>query len=100
MLADTKKHREPSGSRCRTFLRDLLYEEVQDEGEQDEHRGDPLGEARKAGVQSFGLVLGKECVAAAAADGAGESGTLAALEQYDGHESHASDELDDGYDSL
>ena len=77
-----------------------LSDEVEHEGEHHEYAGDPLGEPGKPGVQSLGLVPGEEGVAVAAADGAGEPGALAALEQDDGDDHKAGEKLYYGNNCL
>ena len=77
----------------------VSLDEVQNEGENNEHRGGPLGQARQTGVQSLGLVLGQEGVAAAA-DGAGETGVLAALQKNDADDGEAGQKLYNGNDRL
>ena len=71
-----------------------LVQEVEDQGENDEHQSDPLGPAGQLGVHALGLVLGQEGIHAAA-DGAGDARALAGLEQHHEDQEQGGDDLSD-----
>ncbi len=70
-------------------------QEVQNEGQKNESKSDPLGHLGELCVH--GLGLGLEGIAvAAAADSTAETGTLTGLEHDDNDETEACDKLNDG----
>ena len=67
-------------------------EDEQHQGQDQEQGADPLGGPGQLGVHGLGLVLGQEGVGHAA-DGAGEAGALAGLEQHDQDDAQPAEEL-------
>jgi len=56
-------------------------QDIENQRQDDESRADPLGGLGQTGVEALGLALGHKGVGHAA-DGAGEAGALAGLEQH------------------
>lgn len=76
-----------------------FLEKIQNEGEQNERKCDPLGPSCELGFPSLALCL-KAVAVAAAADSAGETGALAGLEENDKDKCNAENQLDNSYDKL
>ena len=78
----------------------LFLQAVEHDGQHDKNDGDPLGGLGQPRVQGLALVLHEERLPVAAADGAGQAGAFAALEEDDNDERQAGEKLDDRYNKL
>ena len=71
-----------------------ISDQVENKGQQDECKADPLGHLCKLGVPCLGLCLEAHTLAATA-DSTGQTCALAGLEQNDHDEEQAADKLND-----
>ena len=83
-------------SGCFSILRDKLLALNQNQNQSDDHEadGNPLGPASQLGIPALGLVLGQEGIHAAA-DGTGDARALAGLEQHHEDQEQGGDDLSD-----
>ena len=77
------------------FFLSISGKDVQQEGQHHEGDGDPLGHPGQLGIHVLGLILGQEGIGNAA-DGPGEAGALAGLEQHHGHNGQGGEKLYNG----
>ena len=81
------------------FAFDILVEEAESEGENDESNGNPSGSLGKLGIETACLILCKESIGGAG-DGAGETCALSALEQNNGYKKQAAEYLKNSDNEL
>jgi len=77
----------------------VSLQKVENEGQENEGKSNPLGPLGELCVHGLGLSL-EGIAVAAAADGAADAGALAGLEHDDGDESYTCDELNDGENNF
>ena len=77
----------------------ISAQEAHDQSQNHESNGNPLGSLGQLGVHALGLVLGQESVGTAA-DGTGQAGTLAGLQDDNGNQSQRNDKVNDRNNNL
>ena len=75
-----------------------LFNEAQNQRQYDENDAHPFGHTRECGVQGLGFALGEKCLGAVAGHGAGKTAALSGLEEHNGDEKNAGEQLDYGKD--
>ena len=87
-------HEKRDTLRC-PFRFGELAQDQQNDGQDQESSANPLGAAGDLGIDALGLVLGQEGIGNAA-DGAGQTGALAGLEQNGQDDGQAANQLQNG----
>ena len=95
MLEDPALIRTPivrNGKKATVYL----FNEAQNQRQYDENDAHPFGHTRECGVQGLGFALGEKCLGAVAGHGAGKTAALSGLEEHNGDEKNAGEQLDYG----
>ena len=75
-----------------------LFNEAQNQRQYDENDAHPFGHTRECGVQGLGFALGEKCLGAVAGHSSGKTAALSGLEEHNGDEKNAGEQLDYGKD--